>query len=270
MADARASAGRLKYLCQSAVVLALTLSPMPSRAMPCASMALVLAIDASGSISDAEYALQIQSTARALRDPQVVAAMESVGGVAVAAVIWADTAFGVRPLPWVHVTDMVSADSFALILASQPRIITGNTDMGNGISAALDLLDDPRNCATYRVIDVSGDGRESIMTRSTAVSLRQAKARADATGVIINGLAVSINDPRLADYYLNHVIQGPGSFMIEVVSYEAFEQAMIQKLLREVGGYGAAMVAHSDKAIHDADIIQAALIPATSSGADGS
>jgi len=169
----------------------------------------------------------------------------------------------------VHVTDIVSAESFALILDSLPRIITGNTDMGNGISAALDLLDDPRNCATYRVIDLSGDGRESIMTRSSAISLRQAKARADETGVIINGLAVSTNDPYLADYYLNHVIQGSGSFMIEVRSYGAFEQAMIQKLLREVGGYGAAMVAHVDTGIRDAGIIVMALLPATSSGADG-
>jgi len=231
-------------------------------------MALVLAIDASGSISNSEFDMQIQSTARALRNPQVVAAMESVGGVAVAAVIWADTAFGVHPLPWTHVTDKASADHFALILASQPRIITGNTDMGNGISAALDLLNDPRNCATYRVIDVSGDGRESIMTRSSAVSLRQAKARADQTGVIINGLAISSNDPNLADYYLNHVIEGPGSFMIEVESYGAFEQAMIQKLLREIGGYGAAMVADADKALRDSDIIETALVPATSSGSD--
>jgi hypothetical protein len=76
-------------------VLGLALAPLSVSAMPCTNMTLVLAIDASGSITDEEFALQLAATARAITDPQVIQAMADIGGVAVTAVLWADTAFQV-------------------------------------------------------------------------------------------------------------------------------------------------------------------------------
>ena len=102
-------------------VMALVLSPLSAAAMPCTNMTLVLAIDGSGSISDSEFALQLDATARALTDPQVVQAMADLGGVAVTALIWADTAFGAKTLDWVRIADAASAMTLAQDLRSVPR-----------------------------------------------------------------------------------------------------------------------------------------------------
>jgi hypothetical protein len=223
--------------------LALSLGPLSATAMPCTNMTLVLAIDGSGSISDAEFALQIAATARAITNPEVIRAMAEIGGVAVNAVIWADTAFGVRPLDWVRISDSASAAQFAAMLARQPRNVTGNTDMGNGINGALDLIDDPNNCASYNVIDVSGDGRETLYSSRRGASLLVARHRAEDLGVIINGLAISTLDSHLAAYYRDHVISGPAAFVIETTSFEGFGEAMQRKLLKEIGGYSATLSA---------------------------
>ena len=63
------------------------LRPSIAQSIPCADVALVLAIDGSGSISDIEFFFQLDATGQALRDPAVVGRMQSVGGVAVAAVL---------------------------------------------------------------------------------------------------------------------------------------------------------------------------------------
>ncbi len=55
---------------------------------------LVLAVDASGSVDQQEYALQIQGIAASFRDETVLAALRSgaQGRIAVALVTWADSA----------------------------------------------------------------------------------------------------------------------------------------------------------------------------------
>jgi hypothetical protein len=206
-------------------------------------MTLVLAIDGSGSISDEEFSLQLGATARAIVDPDVVDAMAGLGGVAVAAVIWGDTAFGVHTVNWVRIADHASATVFAARLATQERRVSGNTDMGNGISAALDLIENPDNCAAYNVIDVSGDGRETQYSNRRSTSLALARHRAEEAGVVINGLAISVSDVALQDYYHDHVIAGTGAFVIEAISYSTFEDAMRRKLLREVNGFSFPMTA---------------------------
>ena len=103
---------------------------------------------------------------------------------------------------------------FARRLTSQKRIVTGNTDIGVGLMAALDLLDDPRNCAMRRVIDVSGDRRETpLFRKGEKISLLQSVSRAKEMGVVINGLAITTNDPDLEEYFRTRVITGIGSFV---------------------------------------------------------
>lgn len=204
-------------------------------AMPCADTALVLAIDGSGSVGNAEFALQMQATALALTDPEVIGAIQAVGGIAIAAVVWGDTAYGAQITDWHLVRDMQEAQVFAAELAGQPRLMSGSTDLGNGIDLALDLLDTPQNCATRRLIDVSGDGRESLHSRFRHTSLSEAREQAGAMGVQINGLAVATNDPKLAEYYASQVILGEGAFVISVTGYASFKEAMTRKLVREIG-----------------------------------
>ena len=70
--------------------------------------------------------------------------------------------------------------------------MAGNTDLGHGIGVALDLLDQPGTCATQRVTDVSGDGRETVHSRRSSILLSEVRERAHEMGVQINGLAVAL------------------------------------------------------------------------------
>jgi hypothetical protein len=202
-------------------------------------MTLVLAIDATGSIRDDEYALQLAASAGAILDPQVIQAMAEIGGVAVGAVIWADSAVAVQTLDFVRISDHESAHRFATMLASQPRLVSGNTDRGYGISAALDLVADPNNCASYNVIDVSGDG-PNIGGRPLA----DARGEALDKGFTINALAIrrpggrpgGPNGQPLEDYYRDAVIGGPGAFVEVADETRPFALAARRKLLIEIAG----------------------------------
>jgi hypothetical protein len=215
--------------------LLLCCSASSTPATPCAPITLVLAIDSSSSVDEAEFDLQMQGIALAVMDPDVVSAMQAAGGVAVAAVLWGDSAWRAQVTDWHLVSSMHDAERFAAGLMGQPRLVGGNTDMGYGINVALDLLANPDNCATRLVIDVSGDGRETLYSRRPSISLSEVQERAEAMGVIINGLAITTDDPDLMDYYALRVILGPGSFVMSVTDYTVFREAIKRKLLREIG-----------------------------------
>jgi hypothetical protein len=221
--------------CAASVAMTLILMCSTAKAMQCADLALVLAMDASGSVDDGEFALQMEATASAIRSPEVVAAMAAAGTVAIAGVIWGDTAFGVQLLPWGVITHASDAERFADEIAAQNRLVGGNTDLGAGVWAALDLLDDPGRCAVRRIVNVSGDGRESVYPRRRhAVSIMAARNRAKAMDVTINGLALTTGDPKLAEYYETNVVAGPNAFVMEVDDASTFAEAIQRKLLREI------------------------------------
>lgn len=221
----------LKYMLACLIVV----MSVPAAASACADVALVLAIDASGSIDDAEYAFQMRASADALESPEVASAIARAGTLSLAAVIWGDTAYGVQRLGWDRVTRPSELSRFAERLISLPRRVAGNTDIGAGLWAALDLLDEDAACAARRVVNVAGDGRESLYPRRReGVSLMQARKRAEAMQVTVNGLAIATDDPDLAHYYETRLITGPDAFTIEVRDEASVKRALIAKLVREI------------------------------------
>lgn len=203
---------------------------------PCTTTALVFAIDASSSVDDSAFAVQIDGIADALRSRDVLAAIRSGGGLSVAAVLWADDAMGVRVIPWDHLFAAADAARFAGRIVRLPRDLGGSTDIGVGLSRALDLLEDPSLCSMRRVVDISGNGRESRRPRRPAsVTLSAARTRAEQLGVTVNGLAIAGNEPGLGSYYRTFVASGPGSFVIDAIGIGDFRRAMRIKLLREIG-----------------------------------
>ena len=95
--------------------------------------------------------------------------------------------------------------------------------------------------ATRKVIDVAGDG-----TNNAGRDVETARDDALAQGVTINGLAIINEHPvnpiyahvqppgGLPAWYQAHVTGGPGSFVLEVHSFQAFRDAMVRKLLSEI------------------------------------
>jgi hypothetical protein len=206
-----------------------------ARAGGCFGTALVFAIDASGSIDDSEYRLQMAGLSRALREPAVADAVRGAGGVALAAVIWSDTAFGASRIGWQSVRGPRDIERFAGRLEALPRAGGGGTDLGQGLWEALDLLEDPALCAGRRVVDVSGDGRETLYPRRRhGASVFSARKRAAEAGIVVNGLAIVDEETDLAQYYREQVVVGAGAFVIPADSFDDFGAAMKAKLLREI------------------------------------
>ena len=50
----------------------------------------------------------------------------------------------------------------------------------------------------------------------------------------INGLAIRTDFPNLDDYYRENVISGPGAFVMEAKDFVDFEDAIREKLYREI------------------------------------
>jgi len=219
---------------------------------------LVLAMDTSGSISVADYLLQLKGTAQAFRDPAIQTAITSgpYGKIAVSVLLWSDASFPKINSGWFVLDSAGAANSFADFVEVF-RVINDNTidvggrgtGIGAGIQEALKLLDQNQHLGQRRVIDVSGDGIETKFWFPTSfMQIQEARTLADANGVIINGLPIlSERFPNLDDYYRTKVITGPGSFVVTAKDFQSFGTAIRQKLLREISVGLAAAPANQNR-----------------------
>jgi len=208
----------------------------PARSQTEVDLELVLAVDASGSVDAREYALQVAGIAAAFRDDEVIAAIQSgpLGRIAVTLAVWAEANRPKDALAWQIIDGRGAAMVFADRVARYPRSIpAGGTGIGKAIWFAIGLLDGNGLDAPRRVIDVSGDGRETTF-REFSVPVSQARAIAQARGITINGLPILNEEPELEDYYRNEVIVGFGAFTEPAGSYEDFARAIRKKLQKEI------------------------------------
>lgn len=218
--------------------------PDPVRAsQPPVDVELVLAVDASRSMDEEEFALQRAGYVEAIRDPAFLAAVRAGlhGRIAITYFEWAGTIRAESVVPWRVIEDAASAEAFASALAGRPS----GGFRGTSISAAIDhgtaLLATNGFDGTRRVIDISGDGpnnQGAPVTDSRDAAVRQ--------GIVVNGLPILIRPsptfPQLDRYYADCVIGGPGAFMLPVRRAEEFATAIRRKLILEVSG-GPASVA---------------------------
>ena len=193
---------------------------------------LVLAVDASSSVDDGEFALQMRGLASAFRHPGVHAAIHNVGddGVAVTLIQWSDHAWQVVAVDWTLIRDPVGALAMADKIDHAGRAVPGGgTAIYGVVNTALHELDRNGFDGRRRVIDVSGDG-----TSDLAVPTSAARKRAVGRGVVINGLAILNDEPELDAYYRRFVIGGEGAFVMTAADYNDFAEAIAAKLIREI------------------------------------
>src|SRR5215208_5491097 len=99
---------------------------------------LVLAIDASNSVTDERFELQKQGYVAAFRNPQVIKAIMSGGeqSIAVTMMQWTGPFSTVQVVPWMLVKDAASAQTLADAIARSQRELYGGS--GTSISGAID------------------------------------------------------------------------------------------------------------------------------------
>jgi hypothetical protein len=204
----------------------------PAAADVAVDLQLVLAVDTSGSVSEGRFELQKQGYVGAFRSPQLLRAVQSGsrGTIAVTMVHWTGPSLQVQVVPWMLIKDEASMLAVADAIAAAPRqLFGGGTSISGAIDHAMTLFPRTEYRGARRVIDVSGDGANN--RGRPAADARDDAVRA---GVVINGLPILALEPFLDRYYQDHVIGGPGAFMITAQSYETFTEAVLKKLIVEI------------------------------------
>lgn len=202
---------------------------------------LFLAVDVSRSMTPAELEIQRRGYATALASDDVYGAISSglIGEIAITYVEWAGQASQKIVVPWTVIDSPEAADRIA-------NQITAHFDPGlrrTSISGALDYARQSiaQNAlhGLRRVIDISGDGPNN---QGPLVTLARDRALAD--GIVINGLPLMTRDafsdrwgiPDLDAYYKECVVGGPGAFVVPVLEWADFPEAIKRKLVLEIAG----------------------------------
>jgi len=205
---------------------------VPAHAQATVDVELVLAVDASGSVSQERFVLQQRGYVAAFRDPRLLQAIRSgsARSIAVTMTQWTGPAMQIQVVPWVVISDEASMLAFADAIEKVPRqLFGGGTSISGAIDHAMTLFAMSEYKGARRVIDVSGDGANN--RGRAAVDARDEAVQA---GVVINGLPILMVEPFLDQYYWANVVGGPNAFVIAVESYEAFAEAVLKKLIIEV------------------------------------
>lgn len=199
-----------------------------------ADLALCLAVDGSASVDFAEFGLMMGGIAHALRDPEIGAAFAAGprGAALIALLLWSGPGAREVLLPWTRIAGAADAAAFGDAVAGAPRIVpAGGTAIGEAIAAGLALLAQAPGEPARLVLDLSGDGPSNAGRAPGPI-----RDLGVAAGITVNGLAVLNEEPDLVAHYAEHVIGGPGAFVMDCADYADFAEAIRRKLLREARG----------------------------------
>ena len=196
--------------------------------MESVDLALVLAADASASITFEEFGLIAGGMAAALRNKEVVAALTAKGSL-ISVLLFSDPDAQDIAIDWTRVGTASELGALADRIEAIPRVFKpGLTATGDALNAADELLQRLPAQAARRIVDVAGDGRANAGTSPAPV-----RDRMVADGITINALCVLHEEPDLVETATREIIGGPGCFAQTCASYSDFAEAMRRKLLRE-------------------------------------
>lgn len=206
---------------------------IPAPAEAC-RLALVLAMDVSSSVDATEDALQRGGLAAALRAPDVQDAFFiSPDPVAITVFEWSGRYNQVVLADWRLITTPADLFELANTIETSPRSHNDfPTAMGYALGFAATLLARAPDCLS-RTIDMAGDGENN-----DGFGPAEAYNAFPLTDVTVNGLVINGADfegeTQLIPFYLNEVIQGPGSFIEIAQGFADYASAMERKLIREL------------------------------------
>lgn len=200
---------------------------------------LVLAVDVSRSMTPRELEIQRRGYAEALASAEVVQAITGgiYGQIAITYVEWAGYQSQRVVVGWSLIRSSEDAAAFAMKLTAHFNESMRRTSISSALDYSRGLFNGNGYKGLRRVIDVSGDGPNNAGRPVTF-------ARDDtlAAGIVINGLPLmtregmgsrwSLED--LDRYYYYCVIGGPGSFVIPVLEWNNFPEAVRKKLVLEI------------------------------------
>jgi hypothetical protein len=196
-------------------------------------LALILAIDVSGSVNAERWELQRRGYETAFKSPEVLQSITSGPhkAIAVTMVEWSGQNHQRQVVDWTVIDDQLSAETFGSLMAEAPRVYSDWTSISAALDFVVPLFRKSGVTAGRNIIDVSGDG-----VNNQGRPVDDARADAVAKGIVINGLPILSDYDALDGYYEAHVIGGAGAFIEVVKDYSTFSKAVLSKLVREIAG----------------------------------
>ncbi|MEO9517816.1 MAG: DUF1194 domain-containing protein [Paracoccaceae bacterium] len=201
-------------------------------------LALVLALDVSGSVDPTEYAQQVFGLASALDHPDVRAQILDGSGahVSLAVYEWSSRNHQFIIQPWTTLNSTAALQAAIDRIRRHQKVRAGlKTALGTALSFGASLLNAQSQC-WVKTIDVSGDGKNNI-----GVSPAQVYQSGAFEQITVNALVIGGNDAEhskskidLLRYYETEVIHGPSSFAMIANGYDDYADAMRRKLIREL------------------------------------
>jgi len=222
----------MRILFSVLVILGLTPAPGFSQTLP-VDLELAFVVDASGSIDENEKLLQRQGYVEALTHPRIQKAITSgiLGRIAVAFIEF--SAYGCERLsvPWTVIDSNKAAAAFGrkLLVVDYEPCLGGNA-VADALGFAAQSMDENGFEGTRRVIDISGDGPNTL-----GMPLRSVRRDILQRDITINALVLErLEMPELPYYFRDEVIGGPGAFMIEAKNHSSFAAAILKKMMSEI------------------------------------
>lgn len=191
-------------------------------------VALMLAVDVSGSVDAREYRIQMDGLAAALIDRSVAAALVS-GQVKLALMQWTGTGRQSVVINWTQINNEADVVRFADQVISEPRLWRDySTAVGEALALSLAYFAQVPDCKRH-VIDISGDGEsnEGRLPRDMWDDLASAQ-------ITVNALVIEESSPGLTAYFEEEVITGPGSFAMTANTFDDYPEQIVRKLFREL------------------------------------
>ncbi len=200
---------------------------------------LFLAVDVSRSMTQRELEIQRRGYAEALVSKDVIKAIGAglIGRIAVTYVEWAGVGSQRTIMDWTVIGGRADAEAFASRLTARFDSALRRTSISGALDHAASSFERNGFISNRQVIDVSGDG-----PNNEGRPVLAARADALAKGIVINGLPLMTREGMgsrwhlddLDDYYRNCVTGGPASFVIPVLDWSKFPEAVRQKLVLEL------------------------------------
>lgn len=222
------------------MVFTIVLSLLPNFAMSReVDVELVLAVDASRSMSPAELEIQRRGYAEALGSTEVIRAIEGglLGRIALTYVEWAGDGSQRVIVPWTEIATEQQAQAVAAQIVAFYDDSMRRTSISSALRYAADSIDTNGFDGLRRVIDISGDGPNNM-----GIPVQAARDEVLSRGITINGLPLMTMDvlsemwgiPDLDVYYTRCVIGGAGAFVVPVLEWAAFPAAVKRKMVLEI------------------------------------
>lgn len=199
---------------------------LPGSVSAC-GLALVLAVDVSGSVDPGEYRIQMDGLAAALRDGIVTDALVEQDAQ-VSLIQWTGASRQAQTIAWTEIRNAADVTDLADRIENDPRKWRNfSTAIGEALTLAVQTFDAVPQCRR-RVIDVSGDGVSN--EGETPDRLRPLLKK---RGITVNALAIETDETDLTAYFFENLIYGERAFVITANGFEDYPEQIKRKLQRE-------------------------------------